>query len=83
MDTHLIKKKTKPVRPGGKSRKKARPFPKGRQVVPSALKDVQKLLTGKSLASEMLIEHLHLIQDKFGHLSAEHLAALAEEMKLS
>lgn len=83
MDTHLIKKKTKPVRPGGKTRKKARAFPKGRQVVPAARKDVQKLLKGKSLASELLIEHLHLIQDKFGHLSAEHLAALAEEMKLA
>jgi formate dehydrogenase len=51
--------------------------------VPSALKEVQKLLKGKSLASELLIEHLHLIQDKFGHLSAKHLAALAEEMKLA
>ena len=83
MDTHSIKKKTKPVRPGGKTRKKARAFPKGRQVIPTARKDVLKLLKDKSLASELLIEHLHLIQDKFGHLSAEHLAALAEEMKLS
>ena len=31
---------------------------------------------------DLLIEHLHLIQDRYGHLSAAHLAALAEEMKL-
>lgn len=83
MDTHSVKNKTKPVRPGGKNRKKARPFPKGRQVMPAARKDVQKLLKGKPLARDLLIEHLHLIQDKFGHLSAAHLAALAEEMKLA
>ena len=32
---------------------------------------------------DLLIEHLHLIQDKYGHISAAHLAALAAEMKLS
>lgn len=83
MDTHSSKSKSKPVRPGGKIKKKARPFPKGRQVVPAARKDVQKLLKGKSRARDLLIEHLHLIQDKYGHLSAAHLAALAEEMKLA
>ena len=31
---------------------------------------------------DLLIEHLHLIQDRFGHLSAAHLAALAAEMRL-
>jgi formate dehydrogenase len=30
-----------------------------------------------------LIEHLHLIQDRYGHLSAAHLAALAQEMRLA
>jgi formate dehydrogenase len=30
----------------------------------------------------LLIEHLHKIQDAFGHLSAGHLAALAHEMKM-
>src|SRR5439155_323469 len=32
---------------------------------------------------DLLIEHLHLIQDRYGHLSAAHLAALAQEMKLA
>ena len=75
METHSTRKKAKPVRPGSGNRKKARAFPKGRQVQPDARKDVQKLLKGKSLARDLLIEHLHLIQDKYGHLSAAHLAA--------
>ena len=33
--------------------------------------------------SDLLIEHLHKLQDRFGHLSAAHLAALADEMKLA
>ena len=32
---------------------------------------------------DLLIEHLHRIKDRYGHLSAQHLAALAREMKLS
>ncbi len=83
METFTKRKKTKPVRPGSGNRKKARAFPKGRQVQPEARKDIQKLLKGKSRARDLLIEHLHLIQDKYGHLSAAHLAALAEEMKMA
>ena len=82
MDT-FEKRKTKPKRPGSGNRKKGRAFPKGRQVQPDARMDVQKLLKGKSRSRDLLIEHLHLIQDKYGHLSAPHLAALAEEMKLA
>ena len=58
-------------------------YPKGRQVDPKALEQVQNLLEKKSRRRDLLIEHLHLIQDQFGHLSAQHLAALAEEMKLA
>jgi formate dehydrogenase len=32
---------------------------------------------------DLLIEFLHLIQDAYGHLSAAHLRALAEELRLS
>ena len=32
---------------------------------------------------DLLIEHLHLIQDKYGHISAAHLCALADDMRLS
>lgn len=57
--------------------------PKGRMVAPDALKEVQQLLGVESRAADLLIEHLHKIQDKFGHISAKHIAALAAEMKLS
>ncbi len=68
---------------GGDGRRKARAQPKGRQVDPDALSDVQALLGDKPRQRDLLIEYLHLIQDKFAHLSAAHLAALAYEMKLA
>src|SRR5258708_35019500 len=57
--------------------------PKGGQVAPQALADVQALLTDKPRRRDLLIEHLHLIQDHYGYLSAPHLAALAAEMKMA
>jgi formate dehydrogenase beta subunit len=57
--------------------------PKGRQVDPRALAEVQALLGDRPRQRDLLIEHLHLIQDRYGYLSAAHLAALAEEMKLA
>jgi len=56
---------------------------KGRVVDINALLEVQSLLGDASRAKDLLIEHLHKIQDKFGHLSAMHLVALASEMKLA
>src|SRR5437762_14210370 len=64
-------------------RRKPRRTPKGRQVDPQALEEVRALLVDRSRRRDLLIEHLHLIQDKYGHLPAAHLAALAEEMKLA
>src|SRR4051812_2356879 len=74
-----------PIDHGGPERKKNRPrrTPKGRQVELQALEEVRALLTDKSRRRDLLIEHLHLIQDKYGHLSAAHLAALAAEMQLA
>ncbi len=63
-------------------RKRKRQAPKGRRVDDSALAEVVALLGGASRQRDLLIEHLHLIQDRFGHLSAAHLAALAQEMRL-
>ncbi len=57
--------------------------PKGRVVDDAALADVRALLGTKERRRDLLIEHLHLIQDKFGCLEARHLRALAEEMRLS
>ncbi len=68
---------------GGEGRRKSRSQPKGRQVDPDALTQVQALLGDRPRQSDLLIEHLHLIQDAFGYLSAAHLAALAYEMKMA
>src|SRR5215472_10692644 len=57
--------------------------PKGRQVDPQALVEVRALLTDRPRRRDLLIEHLHLIQDHYGYLSAAHLAALAAEMKMA
>jgi len=64
-------------------RKQRRGKTKGRIVDLNALLQVQGLLGDESRAKDLLIEHLHKIQDKFGHLSAPHLVALASEMKLA
>jgi formate dehydrogenase len=64
-------------------RTSARATPKGRQVKPEALAEVRALLGDKPRRRDLLIEHLHLIQDRQGHLSAAHLAALAHEMRLA
>jgi NADH:ubiquinone oxidoreductase subunit F (NADH-binding)/NADH:ubiquinone oxidoreductase subunit E len=66
-----------------KGKGKARPHPKGRPVDAGALKDVQALLGKESRQRDLLIEHLHKINDRYGHLSAAHMAALAQEMNLS
>jgi formate dehydrogenase len=57
--------------------------PKGRVVDLNALLEVQALLGEEARDRDLLIEHLHKIQDRFKHLSAAHLAALAQEMHLS
>ncbi len=62
---------------------KGRNKPKGRQLDDGAWSDVRRLLEGKARSRDLLIEHLHLLQDTFGHLGAAHLRALAEEMRLS
>ncbi|SFS04518.1 NAD(P)H-dependent oxidoreductase subunit E [Yoonia litorea] len=62
---------------------KGRHRPKGRQLDDQAWSDVQALLADQPRRRDLLIEFLHLIQDAYGHLSAPHLRALAEEMRLS
>ena len=64
------------------SRKRARAFPKGRQLESEALQQVRELLEGKPRRHDLLIEYLHLIQDRYHYISAQHLRALCEEMRL-
>jgi formate dehydrogenase len=67
---------------GGKV-KRPRAVGKGRQVDAKALAEVQALLGNESRQKDLLIEHLHKIQDAYQHISAKHLVALAREMRLS
>ncbi len=60
-----------------------RATPKGRIVNPGALAEVQALLGNESRRRDLLIEHLHKIQDRYGHISSSHIVALAAEMKLA
>ena len=57
--------------------------PKGRQVDPAALERVTVLLGDMPRRRDLLIEALHLIQDTYRGLSPDHLAALADEFRLS
>src|ERR1700691_5999968 len=75
---------TLPPNQGGRTgRRRPARTPKGRQLDPQAVADIEALLTDRSRRRDLLIEHLHLIQDKYGHISSAHLAALAAEMKLA
>jgi formate dehydrogenase len=67
----------------GSGRRRGPSAPKGRQVDPAALAEVQQLLGDRERRRDLLIEHLHLLQDQFGCLHARHLVALAEEMRLA
>ncbi len=64
------------------SRGKGNYKPKGRLIDPAALTEIQQLLGPTPPRRDLLIESLHAIQDRFQHLSARHLAALADWMRL-
>jgi formate dehydrogenase len=67
----------------GRGRQRARSVPKGRQVEPRAQAAILALLGEAPRERTYLIEYLHRIQDTYGHISAAHLAALADEMRLA
>ena len=60
-----------------------RPVPKGRTLELDALDEVRALLGDAPRRRDLLIEHLHRLQDSFGHLSDRHLLALASELDLA
>jgi formate dehydrogenase beta subunit len=72
-----------PIAPEAITRQRRRSAPKGRGVDPAALAEVRELLGDEPRRRDLLIEHLHKIQDRFGHLSEAHLAALTQEMQLA
>src|SRR5271167_1252530 len=78
-DVHQVRSFEHP----GEGRRRAKSTPKGRQVDPTAAHEIEKLLGDRPRRRDLLIEHLHLIQDAYKQISAAHLAALAEAMRLS
>jgi len=66
----------------GSGRRKAPVFTKGRQLEMAALTEIRALLGAGERRRDLLIEYLHAIQDKYGSLSAAHLQALSEDMRL-
>jgi formate dehydrogenase beta subunit len=75
--------RTTPVAGGEERRKKRRREGRGRPVDPAALEEVRALLGDEPRRRDLLIEHLHKIQDRYHAISAAHLNALAEEMRLA
>ncbi len=65
------------------ARKRKGRINRGRPVDLKALEEVRALLGDEPRRRDLLIEHLHKIQDAYGHISARHLRALAHEMNLS
>src|SRR3989441_7812848 len=72
-----------PIADAGRVKRKVRSTPKGRAVDPQALAEVRALLGDSPRRRDLLIEFLHRIQDTFGHITAAHIVALAQEMKLA
>src|SRR6202047_4854325 len=78
-DVHQVRSFEHP----GEGRRRAKSTPKGRQVDPQSAEQIALLLGDRPRRRDLLIEHLHLIQDTYRQISAAHLAALADEMKLA
>ncbi|MFM9916865.1 MAG: NAD(P)H-dependent oxidoreductase subunit E, partial [Rhizobacter sp.] len=66
-----------PARPRQKRTQRERP------VSAEALASVKLASGDRPFRRDLLIEHLHGLNDQFGHLRTDHLAALAQMLKLS
>ncbi|WER48812.1 NADH-ubiquinone oxidoreductase-F iron-sulfur binding region domain-containing protein [Cupriavidus sp. WKF15] len=72
-----------PLDATGLGRLRKRRQPKGRQVDAAALAEVRAALGDMPRRRDLLIEHLHCIQDRYGQLAMPHLVALAQELGLA
>ena len=72
-----------PIAPAAATKKRKRQAPKGRQVTPEALAEVEALIGPPPLRHDLLIEYLHRINDRYRQLSAPHMAALAKLLGLA
>jgi len=66
-----------------RKRNKMRGEQRGRHVTQTAQEQIRNLLGDETPRRDLLIEYLHLIQDEFAHISADHITALADEMQLA
>lgn len=80
--SHSVQK-VQPFEHPGEGRRRAKATPKGRQIDPQAAEEIEILLGDRPRRRDLLIEYLHLIQDKYNQISAAHLAALADSMRLA
>lgn len=71
----------KAIHPGS-GRRQASAFSRGRSSQAADVRSVRDLLGDRPRRRDLLIEYLHLIQDREGCLSAGHLHALAEELRI-
>src|SRR6476659_5418773 len=71
-----------PLHPG-QGKRRGRKTARGRQVEPGAAEQISALLGDRPRRRDLLIEFLHLVQDRYGHISAQHIAALADALKLA
>ena len=77
---HVVKSATIPILPASP---RARPAPKGRVPTEAARARVAVLCEGLPQRRDLLIEHLHRLQDAEQGLRPAQLAALAERLRLS
>jgi len=67
----------------GATKQRKREAPKGRTVNPQAIAQVEGLIGTPPYRHDLLIEYLHLINDRYKQLGAPHLAALASLLGLA
>jgi formate dehydrogenase beta subunit len=72
-----------PIVLAGATKQRKRQAPKGRTVDAEAVAQVEALIGGPPYRHDLLIEYLHLINDRYKQLGAPHLAALARLLGLA
>ena len=58
-------------------------YKNSRQINIKNFEEIKKILSPLELRRDLLIEHLHLIQDSFGHISEDSLISLSTLLKLN
>ncbi len=57
-------------------------YPKGRNTNDEDLEEISNLIKPLPVRRDLLIEYLHLIQDKYGAIRKKHLAAISDILKI-